>query len=49
VEGALGPVGLVAGAFDGEFGGAADSPVPVGDFVGGRERERDLVGAQRIQ
>ncbi len=49
VEGAFGPVGLVAGAFDGEFGGAADSPVPVGDLVGGRERERDLVGVQRIQ
>ena len=41
-EGAFGPVGVVAGAFDGELGGAADPLVPVGDLVGGGERQRDL-------
>ena len=34
-EGALGPVGVVAGAFDGEFGGPADPLVPAGHLVGG--------------
>ena len=49
VEGAVGAVGLVAGAFDGEFGGAAEPVVPVGDRVGGGQRERDLVWVQRGQ
>ena len=33
-EGALGPVGVVAGAFDGELGGPADPLVPAGHLVG---------------
>ena len=45
----LGPVGFVAGAFDGELGGPPDSPMPVGDLVGGGQCQRDLVGVQRIQ
>ncbi len=49
VEGAFGAVGLVAGAFDGEFGGPADPPMPVGDLVGGGQRQRDLGGVQRRQ
>ena len=49
VEGAFGAVGLVAGAFDGEFGGATEPVVPVGDRVGGGQRERDLVRVQRGQ
>ena len=49
VEGAFGAVGLVAGAFDGELGGPADPLMPVGDLVGGGQRERDLVGVQRFQ
>ena len=39
VEGAFGAVGLVAGAFDGELGGPADPLMPVGDLVGGGQRE----------
>src|SRR5712691_1244284 len=34
-EGALGPVGVVAGAFHRESGGPADPLVPAGDLVGG--------------
>ena len=48
-EGALGPVGVVAGAFDGKLSGAADPLVPVGDLIGSGERERDLLGGQRVQ
>jgi hypothetical protein len=46
-EGAFGAVGVVAGAFDGEFGGAADAVAPVGDFVGGGQRERDRRSRRR--
>ena len=49
VEGAVGAVGLVAGAFDGQLGGAAEAVVPVGDLVGGGQRQRDLVRVQRGQ
>src|SRR5436853_45665 len=48
-EGAFGPVSLVAGAFDGEFGGAADASVAIGDVVGGGQGERDLGGIQRLE
>src|ERR1019366_1481850 len=34
-EGALGPVSVVAGPFDGELGGPADPPMAGGDLVGG--------------
>jgi len=33
----------------GEFGGPADAVVPVGDLVGGRQREPDLLGGERAQ
>ena len=49
VEGPFGAVGVVAGAFDGQLGGAAGAGAAVGDLVGGGERERDLVGVQRGQ
>ena len=49
VEGAFGAVGVVAGAFDGELGGAAEAVVPVGDLVGGGQRERDLGRVERGQ
>src|SRR4029077_11318990 len=49
VEGAFGAVGLVTGAFDGELGGPPDPPMPVGDLVGGGQRQIDLVGVQRFQ
>src|SRR6266566_3043511 len=37
-QGALGPVGVVAGAFDGELGGAADPLVPAGHLIGSGQR-----------
>ena len=49
VEGPLGPVGVVAGAFHGQLGGPARPGAAVGDLVGGGEGERDLVGVQRGQ
>jgi hypothetical protein len=48
-EGAFGAVGFVACAFDGELGGPADALVPVGDLVGGGQRERDFVWVQRFE
>jgi len=48
-ERALCAVGRVAGTLDGELGRAADPLVPAGHLVGGGERERDLLGGQRVQ
>ena len=47
MEGSFGAVGLVAGAFDSELGGATEPVVPVGDLIGGSEGEFDLVWVQR--
>src|SRR6266542_2710991 len=49
VEGAFGPVGVVTGAFHGEFGGPADPLVPAGDLVGGAQCKRNLLGGERLQ
>ena len=48
-EGPLGPVSVVAGAFHRELGGPADPLVPAGDLIGGRQRQGDLLGGQRVQ
>ena len=48
-KGALGPVGVVAGAFDGELGGAADPLVPAGHLAGCCQGQGDLLGGQRVQ
>jgi len=44
VEGAFGAVGLVAGAFDSQLGGACRAGVAGGDLVGGREGQGELIG-----
>ena len=48
-EGPLGPVGVVAGALDGELGGPAGPLVPARDLAGGRQRQGDLAGGERVQ
>ena len=49
MEGALGPVGFVAGALGGQLGGPADAVVAVGDLIGGLQGERDLLGGECVQ
>jgi hypothetical protein len=49
VEGALGPVSLVAGPFNCQPGGPADALVPARDLVGGRQRQGDLLGREHGQ
>jgi hypothetical protein len=46
MEGPFGAVGVVAGAFDGQLGGAAGAVPASGDLVGGGEGEGDLFGVQ---
>lgn len=48
-EGAFGPISLVAGAFDGEFGGSAGALVPIGDVVSGGQGKCNLGGIERLQ
>src|SRR6266542_2769174 len=48
-KGALGPVGVVTGAFDRELSGPADPLAPAGHLVSRGERQRDLLGGQRVQ
>ena len=48
-EGPLGPVSVVAGAFHRELGGPAGPLVPARDLIGGRQRQGDLPGGQRVQ
>src|SRR5437016_1781933 len=45
----LGPVGVVAGALDGEFGGPAGPLVPARDLAGGGQSQGNLAGGQRVQ
>lgn len=42
-EGLFGAVGFVAGAFDGEFGGAVAANVAAGQLVSGLDRELQLL------
>ena len=49
VEGTFGPVSVVAGAFDGEFGGPADPLAPAGHLISCGERQGDLFGGERVQ
>src|SRR5438128_1586390 len=48
-EGPLGPVSVVAGTFHRELGGPADPLMPARDLIGGRQRQGDLPGGQRVQ
>jgi hypothetical protein len=48
-KGALGPVGVVTRAFDRKLSRAADPLVPAGHLIGSGERQRDLLGGQRVQ
>ena len=48
-ESALGAVGLIPRAFDGELGGPAGPLVPAGHLIGCGERQGDLPGGQRVQ
>ena len=48
-EGPLSAVGFVACPLDGQLGGAAGALVLAGDLVGGGQRERDLLGRERVQ
>ena len=49
VKGALGAVGLVAGALDRELGGAGRARAALLDLVGGGQRQRDLLGRERLK
>ena len=49
VEGAFGARGVVAGPLDAQLDRAGRSRAPVGDRVGGLERERDLLGRDGSQ
>ncbi len=44
VKGALGAVGVVAGALECELGSARRPRAALGDLVGGGQRQRDLLG-----
>jgi hypothetical protein len=44
VEGALGPVGVVAGAFHRKLCAPATPLMPAGDLAGGRQDQGDLPG-----
>src|ERR1039458_7884065 len=48
-EGPLGPVSVIAGTFHRELGGPADPLVPARALSGGRQRQGDLPGSQRVQ
>src|SRR5829696_9097111 len=49
MEGTLGPFRLVAGTFHGQLGGPDRPLAALGDLVGGGQRQRELVGGDRVQ
>ena len=49
VESALGADRLIAGALDAQLRGAVRARATVGVLIGGSQRERDLLGRERLQ